>query len=246
LLTKDEARRIAANIAKLPNCSGEHHERRIRALLMRVIDFLQAYNGAVTAFATIGIAIFTLVLALVTGRQAKLTKQSVRVAERTLTELESPFVFIKINVPGLEIKGPNLTFGILQYSVANYGRTPATILEHFERVDSVEIGKGYPPKLDASKERGSLLPYGVIAPPNGQCADFPFVPIGQFITENPRTPKSSIFFLGFVRYRDIFRNRFVLGFCFEFDRQGSRWILTGGNEYNYCRRESGPYWAESA
>jgi hypothetical protein len=83
------------------------------------------------------------------------------------------------------------------------------------------------------------MPYGVIAPPNGQCDhDFPFIPVGQFITENPRSPKSSIFFLGFVRYENIFSNRFVLGFCFEFDRNSNRWILTGNNEYNYCRKEA--------
>ncbi len=72
--------------------------------------------------------------------------RSAKIAERALTELEAPFVSIKINAPGLEIKGPNVTFGILQYCVANYGRTPATVLEHFEKVDAVEIGKGLPPK----------------------------------------------------------------------------------------------------
>ena len=88
------------------------------------------------------------------------------------------------------------------------------------------------------------MPYGVIAPPNGQCDDFPIIPVGQFITENPRSPKSSIFFLGFVRYEDIFRNRFVLGFCLDFERKSNRWVLSGDRDYNYCRKESGPYWAE--
>ncbi len=186
---------------------------------------------------------FTFALVIVTNRQARLTRRAADISERALTELEAPFVSIKINAPGLEIKGPAITFGILQYWVANYGRTPATILEHFEKAEGVESGKGYPPKIDPDKTRGSLMPYGIIAAPNSQCDDFPFIPIGQFITENPRTPKSSIFFLGFVRYEDIFRNRFVLGFCLEFDRKGNRWVLSGDKDYNYCRKESGQYWA---
>jgi len=42
--------------------------------LWETISFLQTYNGAVTAIATVFIAAFTIVLALVTNRQAKLTK----------------------------------------------------------------------------------------------------------------------------------------------------------------------------
>ncbi len=45
-----------------------------------VIDFLQTYNGAVTAVATAFIAIFTVVLASVTGRQARLARESIALA----------------------------------------------------------------------------------------------------------------------------------------------------------------------
>jgi hypothetical protein len=202
------------------------------ALAWNVAKEFDHWSTLITALATVAIGYFTLTL-----KQS--SDKMWRISERALTELEAPFVSIKINSPGLEVKGAILTFGILKYCVANYGRTSATILEHFEKVEPVEIGKGYPPKINLTKDQGSLMPYGVIAPPNGQCDhDFPFIPVGQFITENPRSPKSSIFFLGFVRYENIFSNRFVLGFCFEFDRNSNRWILTGNNEYNYCRKEA--------
>jgi hypothetical protein len=42
-----------------------------------VLDFLEKYNGAVTAIATIFIAAFTIVLARVTGKQARLTTDAI-------------------------------------------------------------------------------------------------------------------------------------------------------------------------
>jgi hypothetical protein len=45
-------------------------------ILWRIIDFLDEYNGAITAAATVFIGVFTAVLARVTGRQARLTKEA--------------------------------------------------------------------------------------------------------------------------------------------------------------------------
>jgi hypothetical protein len=65
------------------------------SLLWRAIDFLQTYNGAVTAAATVFIAVFTVVLSIVSRRQAILTRDSVRIAERALTTAERAFVFVE-------------------------------------------------------------------------------------------------------------------------------------------------------
>jgi hypothetical protein len=59
------------------------------------VDFLQTYNGAVTATATVFIAAFTIVLALVTHRQAVLTRKSFGLAERALISTERAFVFVE-------------------------------------------------------------------------------------------------------------------------------------------------------
>lgn len=162
-----------------------------------------------------------------------------QIAERALTELEAPFVFVKINSPGLEIKGRSVSFGLLKWCVVNHGRTPATILEIFEEVLSVELGKGYPTAKNFSKAHGDKMPYGVIAPPGGQSEDFPYLAIANLVSEGEETPFSQTlpFFRGFVRYADILKNHFILGFCFMFDREGNRWILSGGDDYNYCRKE---------
>jgi hypothetical protein len=174
-----------------------------------------------------------------------LTKESVNISERALTELEAPFVSIKINAPGLEIRGSTVTFGILKYCVINHGRTPATILSLFETVKSVDLGAGFPPMVEPDKEAGFPMPYGIIAPPNGASEDFPYLAIGPLFGDRPPIGLLSVsdkrpFFMGFVRYADIFGNRFVLGFCFMFDNTGNRWILAGGDDYNYRRKDSTP------
>lgn len=65
------------------------------SLFLYTIDFLQTYNGAVTAVATVFIAVFTVVLSIVSRRQAVLTRDSVRIAERALTTAERAFVFVE-------------------------------------------------------------------------------------------------------------------------------------------------------
>jgi hypothetical protein len=176
----------------------------------------------------------------------KANNRSAKIAERALTELEAPFLTIKINTSGLVIKGNAISFGLLKWCVVNYGRTPASILEIFDDTRTVKIRSGFPPAVDPRKVRGQLMPYGVIAPPSGQTEDFPFLPIPgelmDFRKAPPIPPSETVpFFIGFVRYSDIFKNRFVLGFCFVFERDGSRWVLAGGDEYNYCREESGGF-----
>lgn len=51
-------------------------------------EFLDAHNGVITALATIAIAAFTVVLAVVTNRQARLTKEALVTTERAFVFLE--------------------------------------------------------------------------------------------------------------------------------------------------------------
>jgi hypothetical protein len=96
--------------------------------LWSVIGFLETYNGAITALATVAIGIFTCVLVIVTRRQAILTKASVKISERALTELERPYLFI-LNYNWLlteKAKISDLNCGTV-YSVMNGGKLPAFI-----------------------------------------------------------------------------------------------------------------------
>lgn len=171
----------------------------------------------------------------------KANNRSAKIAERALTDLEAPFVSIKINNTGLTITGNNVSFGMLRWCAVNHGRSPATIVEIFDAVRTVEIGRGYPPIIDLAEAKGDRMPYGVLAPPNKESEEFPFLAVASLIDEANRNglPFSQIipFFVGYVRYKDILQNRYIVGFCFMFDRNGNRWILSGDEKYNYCRKE---------
>jgi hypothetical protein len=172
------------------------------------------------------------------------TKRSVRIQERALTELEAPFIVVNIIEAGIDYANlRNIAFGDLKFTFANYGRSPAHILDFDERITPVKTGAKLPIPVDPIRERGAPMPYGVFAPPDSQTqvfqtpAQFDFFetaaeePVTLWeITQRP-------YFRGYVRYADIFDNVFILGFCFTFDTQGNRWILMGNETHNYRRKE---------
>jgi len=215
-----------------------------------------------TAFFTAWVAVFTCVLAsstiglwVVTWRSSvrqsndmqasiEAAKRSADIAERALTELEAPIVGIKIVEAGLNWDRTKRTFtvGTLKYKFVNYGRTAATIFEICDDMRSVKIGEGFP--LPLKSLRGPPLPYGVFVPPNGETEPFNF-PIWApmlGLAEPPDATRVIVpFFLGTVRYGDIFGNLYTMGFCFMFDDVGNRFIEAGGPEHSYCRKERGIY-----
>jgi hypothetical protein len=62
------------NSAIVPGMNGN--------IFTAALEFLDKYNGAVNAVATAFIAIFTIVLVRVTGRQARLTTAALNLARR--------------------------------------------------------------------------------------------------------------------------------------------------------------------
>jgi hypothetical protein len=209
-----------------------------------IIDVL-ADDKWLIAISTAVIAAFTVILVIVTNRQARLTKESVQIANRALTELEALVIGVKIIKPGIEwdMGKTNLSMGILQYAFVNYGRTPATLFEIVDDVKSVKVSEGLPPHIKS--ERGPPLPYGVFIPPNGETQPFNFNIFAQMLgiaANQPAVLKTTVpFFLGTARYGDIFGNLYTMGFCFMFDDVGNRFIEAGGPEHSYCRKERGPY-----
>jgi hypothetical protein len=67
-----------------------------------VLDFLEKYNGAVTAVATIVVAAFTIVLALVTGRQARLSREAIDLARSEFVATHRP----KLRVRNVVLENP--------------------------------------------------------------------------------------------------------------------------------------------
>ena len=100
---------------------------RLTILFWQAIDFLQTYNGAVTAAATVFIAIFTIVLALVSRRQARLTRASIDLASKEFIASHRPIIRIKrITPPQTLVPDERLQ---LTVEAVNVGDTQALIFE---------------------------------------------------------------------------------------------------------------------
>jgi hypothetical protein len=82
-----------------------------------VLDFLEKYNGAVTAAATIFIAAFTIVLALVTGRQARLSREAIDLARSEIAATHRP----KLRVRNVVLENP-LRAGLRRWYVFEPGQ----------------------------------------------------------------------------------------------------------------------------
>jgi hypothetical protein len=196
---------------------------------------------AVLALGTGALVVFGFLQAHDARQSIIAAEKSAGIAERALTELEAPFLAINIIQPGIHWGGPQrVTFDDLKFVIANYGRTPAQVLELIEAVIQVPIGTSVP-VLDPSKTHGNPMPYGVVAPPSSQTQEFKTVTNINFFEGSSGSVFADVtqraYFRGFVRYKDLFAGHFVLGFCFFFDGRENRWVLMGGDKHNYCRKQ---------
>jgi hypothetical protein len=206
--------------------------------------FLDGHGEAVTAAFTVVLAISTIMLWISTRDAAVAGSHTAEIAERALTELEAPIIGVKIVSPGIEwdLGKKNFTGGILKYKFVNHGRTAATLYEIFDDVRIVRPGEGLPPHV--KPVRGPPLPYGVFVPPNGETEPFSFNIFASMlgVVSTPGALQTTVpFFLGTVRYGDIFGNMYTMGFCFMFDDIGNRFIEAGGPDHSYCYKRRGMY-----
>ena len=199
------------------------------------------------------VAWFTFVLAISTMGLWWATWKSARTAERALTELEQPVIVPEIKTPGLKIEDTaqlRYTFGVLQYVFANYGRTPAFLLELAENLH-VPPEKGNLPKpLNPNDNSGQKMPWGIVAPAGSASMEFGRnilgLTLGESATANglqeliaggEKARELGVFWHGYVRYGDIFGREYVRGFCFLYHRTWDRWIPAGGDAFNYLKMD---------
>jgi hypothetical protein len=219
-------------------------------LAFKIGRILDAFGVAITALATIAIATFTLTLKRATDRlwkagndQLGLLGRSVDISERALTELEAPFITVKITDPGVSRSYGEIghTFVTLTFCISNFGRTPARILEIVDRVTFIEKNDGLPRKIFPDEATRNEMPWGVLAPPQGESQPFKnnlfAYTMGEMVNEPLPLKSKNLFFYGFVRYADLFGNVFRVGYCFVFDVFSERWLLMGSDDYNYRKKE---------
>jgi hypothetical protein len=245
------------NKAKYDNCTPFGI-----AFLEKVGSFSRVFEREITALSTLSIAVFTVVLAVAGGlqyravmasvrearrsstTQAVLTRKSIAIAERSLIELEAPFLSVAITNNGLvkkTIDGPGHDFETLVFVINNYGRTPAIIFEVAYKSVFISMNDGLPPIIPPDFRCHNTFP-GIIAPPNGTTGE-KFVEnllakhMGDLARIKIPLMENELFFYGFIIYKTIFNHKFRKGFSFRFNRYQDQWELCGDDGHNYLRPE---------
>jgi hypothetical protein len=104
--------------------NGEIFHLSGSGVAMAMLEFLDKYNGAVTAAATAFIALFTIVLVIVTGRQARLTTAALNLARQEFVASHRPRVILRyIQGPFYNDKGHQFIW----LTFVNTGVNDATI-----------------------------------------------------------------------------------------------------------------------
>jgi hypothetical protein len=218
-----------------------------RPIAVSVGTFLDDHNGAVSAVATIFIATFTIVLVIVTNRQARLALRSVKVAESALTDLERAYIYwggIESNIAWFlhtrdswndDNMGPSFTL-----LAVNHGRTPGNIesgLIRFEvrnteplrepsKADQVSFMQGNEP-ASAEIIIGATKTYRFLpmqCDPRFRHSDIPAILMGT----------ASLYCYGFFTYLDIFMKSHTTEFCRMYDPRRNEWNPVGGKQKNYA------------
>jgi hypothetical protein len=123
--------------------------RFIAWLFMGMVGFLDKYDGAVTAIATIAIGFLTYEYVTYSKKQwetmqasNELTKQSLSIAVDTLVSSHRPWVFILDNAvtatKPLSFDAAGRAYGTISYSIKNIGGSPAL---NVSGVPEIRIGK---------------------------------------------------------------------------------------------------------
>ena len=193
--------------------------------------------------ATVVVACATLGLGFAGFFQWREIRRTANISERALVDLEAPFLSIKIENTGVSRKDREIghNFEQLSFSIANFGRTPATLVELVDKTKMVPINEGNPPPIDFDFRSRNTLPRGVISPPAGDSQLFSRNLYADHLSDLaadglPLSVKA-LFFYGFVRYETIFAQTLRMGFCFIFDRYSDTWVLSGDERYNYLENE---------
>jgi hypothetical protein len=190
------------------------------------------------------VAAFTLVLSLSTIALWLVTRRSADIAERTFSDLERPYVYI-FGVKDLRRDSDRMDpYDFLKYSVANYGKTPASIES---AAFGISIGIEPEPPITVGVWHSLLEP--PILMPNERRDDNAYIPenisMSQFADEY--TPPSdsymepdlndgeNFFFCARIKYHGPFSNAHETSACWRWDRQSARLILYGEERYNYTR-----------
>jgi hypothetical protein len=243
------------------NPSGNQHEpsKTFRERLSVIWD--RTWEDPV-AFYTFVLGIFTFLLFTVSAGQgwflfradqtARLTAEAMarqaNAAESALLNVETPYLFPFVRRHGIrrgdrpkdgrpQVIGFNFGNNFLTYYFVNYGRTPAEIIEIFS---VLQFSMGIPPPIVPPERPYNPLPGLVVT------KDMPSEDFLCDLTENIFTIYMGgrkfnpdihmVWFMGYVRFNDVFGNEYVRGFCLAYAPTEDKFYAVGRDGYNYRKK----------
>jgi hypothetical protein len=235
----------------VPRNIGDNKSDNRKSLWERITDDAVAFTTLCLVGVTGVLALSTVGLWIVTGstgrRQSRDMQKSISIAERSLTDLERPFLYVTAPTTGVTFPTLNqMTFGEgMESHFTNHGRTPANLINLIQRVIIVPVESGtprLPPPIDPQVDILEIFPEGTVIAQGGTREFTADIMSGgggdagplfaEFLSGSAR-----VFFYGYMRYEDIFGNRYLNGFCMILERERNIFIRIGGMEYNYMSKE---------
>lgn len=147
-------------------------------------------------------------------------QRSADVAERMLSGYERPFLLLEIVRSGVTLGDKSITFDVTKYQFRNLGRVPALITRrHFELVPARAI----PDPIDPDTEAGKAVVHGIAVGADGLSQEYETgraLPLHSAFKKGRLAPHPAggddrtVYFHGFVEYRDLSGRGWITGFCF--------------------------------
>ena len=175
-------------------------------------------------------------------------QRSADVAERMLSGYERPFLLLEIVKSGVTLGDKSITFDVTKYQFRNLGRVPALITRrHFELVSAGAM----PEAIDPDTEAGKTVVHGIAVGADGVSQEYETgraLPLHSVFKKGRLPPRPdddddrTVYFHGFVEYRDLSGRGWITGFCFaqsdnEVGFQPLSFAERGGPDpYNYDRQ----------
>ncbi|WP_432343387.1 hypothetical protein WMC41_11875 [Shinella yambaruensis] len=153
--------------------------------------------------------------------------------------LETPLLGIRMPEGLVEFDSNGFKKRPVKFRIVNMGRSPAEIVD-VARIWVGTDGSFPPPVTEENIASGKIKPLSRWVAPQSETepiwADDRQLPAFEGVA--PRL----IFFLGFVRYRDAMKRRYIAGFCYFINPNGESefayaWPDKNVEGYNYCREE---------
>jgi hypothetical protein len=164
---------------------------------------------------------------------ADAAKESANTAKKAITDLERPWIFARLGqTEGWTNQWPASENGIveaisvmLNYSVQNYGRSPAFVIDSRVKLKVIPI------PVPANPEYGEDPAFNLIPLAQGVLQPNKIGPI--FITKEQhqalRKGEAFLMFFGYIKYRDTLGSEHISRWCATLSIQGMVWLGKDGN-----------------